>query len=194
VKARWARQQAAWKSSGNEMAPYAFALAGGDWERGAMEFWANAVLPCARCHKVNGGGGEAGPDLTLIGKQKSPEYLLESILKPNLHIAEGFDVVALTLKDGSSETGSIESENDTQVVLKRADGSKATISKAQIQQRVTAPSSMPEIYGQVMTRQQLRDVVTFLQGLQVADTGMNQDGVPRAMQKTVTEGKTGGHP
>jgi quinoprotein glucose dehydrogenase len=194
VKARWAKQQAAWKASGKELAPYSFALAGGDFERGSAEFWANAVLPCARCHKVNGGGGEAGPDLTLIGKQKSAEYLLESVLKPNMHIAEGFDLVSLTLKDGSSESGSVVSENDTQVVLKRADGSNATIAKGQIQQRVVAPSSMPEIYGQVLTRAQLRDVVAFLEGLQVADTGMNQDGVPRAMQSTVTEGKTGGHP
>ncbi len=77
VKARWAKQQAAWAASGNALAPYSFALAGGAPDRGAGQFFENQVLPCARCHKVGGDGGEAGPDLSLIGAQKKKEYLLE---------------------------------------------------------------------------------------------------------------------
>lgn len=147
VKARWAKQQAAWKASGNELAPYSFALAGGHPWRGAREFYENQVLPCARCHRINAGGGEAGPDLTTIGARKDAQYLLEAIIKPNAHIAEGF----------------------------------------------TAPSSMPDIYGQVLTRAQLRDVVAFMKVLTTADTGMNEGGKPRALQSVATEGATGGH-
>jgi quinoprotein glucose dehydrogenase len=196
VKARWAKQQAAWKASGNPLAPYAFALDGGKPWPGAREFFENQVLPCGRCHKVNGNGGEAGPDLSLIGKDKKPEYLLESVIHPNAHIAQGFDVVTVTLKNGSTETGSVASETGDQLVLKRADGSSASIAKADVGQRVTAPSSMPEIYGQVLTRSQLRDMVAFLKALNQVrpDTegGMGQGG-PRAMQSTAKEGATGGH-
>jgi putative heme-binding domain-containing protein len=145
---------------------------------------------------VNGNGGEAGPDLSLIGKDRKPEYLLESIIKPSAHIAPGFDVVTVTLKNGNTETGSLADETGSQLVLKHADGSTATLQKADIAQRVTAPSSMPEIYGQVLTRSQLRDVVAFLTVLshQQPDTegGMGQGG-PRAMQAVATEGQTGGH-
>jgi quinoprotein glucose dehydrogenase len=193
VKARWARQQAAWKASGNELAPYSFALAGGHPGRGARQFFENQVLPCARCHRVNADGGEAGPDLTTIGKQKSAEYLLESVIKPNAHIAQGFDSVTLTLKNGSTETGSVASENDTLLKLRRADGSTVDIEKSQVQQRVAAPSSMPDIYGQVLTRAQLRDVVAFMKVLTTADTGMNEGGQPRAMQSVATEAAAGGH-
>ena len=70
MKARWEKQQAAWAASGNALAPYSFALAGGNPWRGAGQFYENQVLPCARCHKVGGEGGEAGPDLSLIGAQK----------------------------------------------------------------------------------------------------------------------------
>jgi quinoprotein glucose dehydrogenase len=194
VKARWAKQQAAWKASGNPLAEYSYALAGGNPWQGGEQFFVNPVMPCARCHKVNGDGGEAGPDLTLIGKDKSPQYLLESVLKPSLHIAAGFDVVTVTLKNGSTETGSVTDETGRQLVLKRADGSSVTLQKADIAQRVTAPSSMPEIYGQVLTRAQLRDVVAFLKILTAArrEPGMNEGG-PRALQKVVTEGQTGGH-
>jgi putative heme-binding domain-containing protein len=161
---------------------------------GAEQFFDNAVLPCARCHKVSGNGGEAGPDLTLIGKDRKPDYLLESVIHPSAHIAPGFDLVTVTLKNGSTETGSLSDETGRQLVLKHADGKLATIQKADIATRVTAPSSMPEIYGQVLTRGQLRDVVAFLTNLQRnwSEPG-NERGGPRAMQKTVHEGATGGH-
>ena len=136
----------------------------------AREFFQNQVLPCARCHKVGGEGGEAGPDLSLIGAQKSKEYLLESIIKPSAHIAAGFDVVTLQLKNGATETGSVASETPTEIVLKRADNTTATIDPKQVKERVTAPSSMPEIYAQVLTRAQLRDMVALLSVLTRAAT------------------------
>ncbi|HEY6123435.1 MAG TPA: HEAT repeat domain-containing protein [Steroidobacteraceae bacterium] len=197
VKARWEKQQAAWAASGKALAPYTFALAGGNPWRGAREFYGNPVLPCARCHKVNGEGGEAGPELTLIGAQKSKEYLLESIIKPSAHIAAGFDVVTLQLKNGVTETGSITTETPTEIVLKRADNSSATIDPKQVKERVTAPSSMPEIYAQVLTRAQLRDLVAFMGVLTRSDRGDGE--VPfgqsnRAMSSTTQESKAGGHP
>ena len=117
------------------------------------------MLPCGRCHKVSGNGGEAGPDLTRIGKERDAQYLLESLIKPSAHFAPGFDLVTVTLKNGSTESGSVADETGRQLVLKRADGSSATVQKADIAQRVTAPSSMPEIYAQTMSRKQLRDMV-----------------------------------
>jgi quinoprotein glucose dehydrogenase len=199
VKARWAKQLAAWNASGNALAPYSFALAGGNVWRGGGEFFQNSVLPCARCHKVNGEGGEAGPDLTTIAKDKSKEYLLESIIKPSAHIAQGFDIVTFTMKNGETETGSLASETPAQIVLKRADNTTVNIDPKQVKQRVTAPSSMPEIYAQAMTRAQLRDVVAFLQVLthpqKMGGEGEGDFGTSnRAMSSVTKESQPGGHP
>ncbi len=195
VKARWDRQKAAWESSGDPLASYSFALAGGDPRRGAGQFFGNAVLPCARCHVVGSDGGEAGPNLSRIGKDKTPQYLLESVIKPSAHIAAGFDIVTLQLVNGEAETGSIASESPTQIVLKRADGTSATFDVKQVKQRTVAPSSMPEIYGQVMTREQLRDVVAFLLVLNGSgpsgEKGFGESN--RAMSKVMTESRAGGH-
>ena len=198
VKARWEKQQAAWAATGDALAPYSFALAGGNAWRGAGQFYENPVLPCARCHKVNGEGGEAGPDLTLIAKEKSTEYLLESIIKPSAHIAAGFDVVSFTLKNGETETGSLASESPTQIVLKRADSTTVNIDPKQVKERVTAPSSMPEIYGQVLTRAQLRDLMAFMQVLGRTDRGAGETAL-RQEQSRDGLGDTGvavagGHP
>jgi quinoprotein glucose dehydrogenase len=199
VKARWEKTQAAWTSSKDPLVAYGFALKGGDPRRGAQEFFGNAVLPCARCHRVGGDGGEAGPALTRIGAQHPPEYLLEAIVKPSAHIAPGFDVVTFTLANGNTESGSVVSESATSIVLKRGDGSQVTLDPKQVKQRAAAPSSMPDIYGQVLTRAQLRDVVAFLQVLDGArgPGGGGDDGFGasnRAMQSTAKQGTPGGHP
>jgi quinoprotein glucose dehydrogenase len=173
VKARWEKTQAAWSSSKDPLAAYRFALQGGDARRGAQEFFGNAILPCARGHRVGADGGEAGPALTSVGKQPR-EYLLESVVKPSAHIAPGFDLVTFTLQDGNTESGSVVSESASAVVLKRGDGSQVTLDPRQVKQRVAAPSSMPEIYGQMLTRAQLRDVVAFLAALD----GSRGPGVP----------------
>jgi quinoprotein glucose dehydrogenase len=197
VKARWSKQQAAWTSSGNALAPFSFALAGGEPRRGAGVFYGNAILPCVRCHKVGGEGGDAGPDLTLIGK-KPVEYLLESVVKPSAHIATGFDIVTLQLKDGSTETGSVAAETATSITLKHADGSTLNVDPKQVKQRTVAPSSMPEIYGQMLSRNDLRNLVAFLRALDRKYPGQSEEkfgeGVPRAMAPVTLPSKEGGHP
>jgi len=200
VKARWEKQQAAWAAGGNALAPYQFALKGGNFWKGSNVFFDNQVLPCGRCHRVGAEGGEAGPALTRIGTQHPPEYLLEAVVKPSAHIAPGFDVVTFTLANGDTESGSVASESATQIVLKRGDGSQVTLDPKQVKERVVQPSSMPEIYGMALTRTQLRDVVAFLAGL---DGKRGRDGSPpeetfgtsnRAMQSAPKESRAGGHP
>jgi quinoprotein glucose dehydrogenase len=199
VKARWEKTQAGWSSGKDPLAAYGFALSGGNPRRGAQEFFENNVLPCARCHRVGAEGGEAGPELTRIGAQHPPGYLLEAIVKPSAHIAPGFDLVTFTLASGSSESGSVVSESATGIVLKRGDGSQITLDPKQVKQRVVAPSSMPEIYGQVLSRAQLRDMVAFLKVLN-GSRGPQGDAPEetfgtsnRAMQSTAKEGTAGGH-
>jgi quinoprotein glucose dehydrogenase len=69
------------------LAPYLEALAGGDAERGEAILSDKEEVSCLRCHKINGNGGEVGPDLTGIGKRQDRRYLLESIVVPNRQIA-----------------------------------------------------------------------------------------------------------
>ena len=191
VQARWKRLQEKWAASGDTLAPYRGALVGGNPFRGGRLFSEHPVLACVRCHKVNGDGGDAGPDLSLIGVQKSPEYLLESVLYPNAKIAAGFDFVTLQLKNGEIESGSIVSESPTQIVLKRADGTEATVDPKQVTERQAAPSSMPDIYRQVLSRSELRHIVAYLRMLDEAIPEMGQ--VPRATAESAVPSQGGGH-
>jgi quinoprotein glucose dehydrogenase len=182
VKAKYAQITAAWTSSGDTLAPFRSALEGGNVAHGRFLFQQNPTLACIRCHKVAGEGGDAGPDLTLIGAKKTPEYLLESVVHPNAKIAEGFDLQTITLKDGSFQSGTFVRETPDDVVLKKPDGTEFNVAKAQIAQRRSAPSAMPEIFGQVFTRTELRDVIAYLESLNKAPkmTAMGDEG-PRAL-------------
>jgi quinoprotein glucose dehydrogenase len=172
VQARWNKLQAAWAAGDDPLAPYRGALSGGNPYLGGRVFAEHPALPCIRCHKVNGDGGEAGPDLTLVGKRKSPEYLLESVIEPNAKIAAGLDLVTLKLANGSTESGSLVRESATQIVLKRADGSEAVVDPKQVRERQAAPSSMPDIYDQMLSRSELRDLIAFLRALNTVEPGI----------------------
>jgi quinoprotein glucose dehydrogenase len=180
VHARFEQLQKSWSASGDPLAPYRSALAGGNARRGARTFFENPVMACVRCHKVDGEGGDAGPDLSMVAAEKSPEYLLESVIKPNAKIAAGFNLQTITLNTGGFESGTLVSEDAQQIVLRRADGSQVTIPVAKVKQRQIAPSAMPEIYAQVLSRTELRDVIAYLRTLNEPAAPAEKE-IPRAL-------------
>jgi quinoprotein glucose dehydrogenase len=159
----------AWKAeqagSGDPMAPFAVSLRGGDADRGKTLFQEHPVLACVRCHRVGADGADVGPNLSSIGARASRDYILESIVRPNAKLADGYAAVTLTLKNGSSQSGILAGEDARDVTLKQPDGQTVAVPVADIAKRETAPSSMPEIFGSILTRAELRDLVEYLASL-----------------------------
>ena len=143
-------------------------------------------MACVKCHAIGGQGGAAGPELGAIGPKYPREYLLESIIKPNAHIAPGFDTVVLTLKKGGVAVGTLGAETATSLTLNPTEGPPVEIAKADIVKRDTAPSSMPEIYGAILTKSEIRDVVEFLASQKAKAMNPAAD-VPRALRDTRAE-------
>jgi len=165
IKSQLAKREAALAASADPLAAFRVALEGGNRNRGERLFREHPVLACIRCHKVGNEGGEAGPDLTVIGRDRSREHLLESILIPNAQISPGFELVMLTLKDGTDVAGNLSEETAGTLTLAMIDGTRQTIAKATIATRETPPSSMPAIYGDAVTKAELRDLVAYMAGL-----------------------------
>ena len=80
-------------------------LEGGDVERGKTLFFGRSAAACRRCHKVAGSGGEVGPDLSKIGKEKDRNYLLEAMVDPSAKIAKGFETVIIVTMEGRIHSG-----------------------------------------------------------------------------------------
>jgi quinoprotein glucose dehydrogenase len=143
-------------------------LAGGDAERGRDVFLNKAEVTCVKCHKLNGTGGEVGPELAGIAGRPTPnnmplrEYLLESIVLPDKQIAKGYDTVVLELTNGKSVSGILKSETASEVKLITPDGQSLTIAKDKIEERRRGKSAMPDDLVQKLTKRELRDLIEFL--------------------------------
>jgi len=158
-------QAHAGENKDDPVAPYRDALEGGDVDSGRKIFYEKAEASCAKCHKVQGRGGEVGPVLDAVGGQKTRDYLLESIVIPNKDIAQGFAQSIFLMQSDAVETGRVEKEDDKQVVIVLADGNRKTLAKADIKGRKLGLSAMPEDEVKRLTKRELRDVVEFLASL-----------------------------
>lgn len=190
VQNRLKQLQAKLAAADDPIKPYEFALAGGSRWRGGVVFNSHPVMACQRCHLVGGQGGEAGPDLSAIAMTKTPHELLEAVIKPNATIAEGYETVVVTLQSGGIEAGTIADEDDEHLTLHLADGTLKRIAQSEIAKRDSGPSSMPEIYGAVLSRQDLRDLIAYLTSLRLEASSTPG---PRALAKTPVADGSQGH-
>jgi quinoprotein glucose dehydrogenase len=137
-------------------------LVGGNAEAGKKVFAERAEVSCVRCHKVQGEGGEVGPELTGLGKKNGRSYLLTSIIYPNAAIAVGFENVLVNLKGGQSYAGVIKSESATELVINSAEDGLITVKKSEITSREKGLSGMPEGFGDLLSKQDIRNLIEYL--------------------------------
>ncbi|HEX6985625.1 MAG TPA: glucose dehydrogenase, partial [Planctomycetaceae bacterium] len=150
-------------SGGDPLAEWRVSLAGGDAERGRDIFLNRASVSCLRCHKVEDDrGGEVGPNLAKIGADKDRAYLLESIVKPNAKIAEGFESVVVVTSEGLVHTGVKRAEDDDSITLITAEGKGIVVPKDEIEDRAAGQSAMPEDLLKHLSKRDVRDLVEYL--------------------------------
>lgn len=161
-------QQLEKRSANDNLASWLMALEGGDPQRGETLFFTKTELSCVRCHKVGPQGGEVGPELTVIGREKKPRYLLEAIVAPDAEIAKGFETTMIADDFGQTHVGIVREETDDYVELVKADGSSVRVMLDTIIGRKRGKSAMPNDLTKYMSKRELRDLVAYLTSLQEA--------------------------
>ena len=141
------------------------ALAGGNEAKGKDIFFGRSEVSCRRCHKIDGNGGEVGPDLSRIGLDKTREYLLEALVDPNKQIAKGFETAILQMDDGKVHAGIIKSDDGQRIQLQKPEGAIVVLEKSAIEDRAVGKSGMPEDLVKKMTKSDVRDLVEYLSTL-----------------------------
>lgn len=188
IKTLLASRDAALAKNPDPLAPFQVALQGGDRARGEKIFNNQPVLACVRCHKIGTeSGGEAGPNLAEIGAKNDRAALLESILKPNAKISTGYDTIVLTLKSGGAAAGIVASETADTLTLRTTDNQLVAVKKTNIAKRDSAPSGMPEIYGAILTKSEIRDLVEYLSTLRSRPNQVPENSQPRALRHATAE-------
>ena len=149
------------------LAPWSFALEGGDAEAGRQVFLTHLAANCTSCHAVEPGSGSAvGPALAGIGSRHDRDYLLESLVLPQADITEGYGLVTAMLEDDELVAGNLQGEADADpLVLRLADGTDRRIPRRQIVEQTPAISVMPPQMG-ILTPVELRDLMEYLASLE----------------------------
>lgn len=136
----------------------------GDARRGELIF-RRAELSCVKCHSVSGAGGNIGPDLSALGQSSPVDYVITSILTPELSVKEEFQLAKVFTSEGKVYVGIIAEDNADRLVLKDAEGKRITIPKDGEEEIVHGGSLMPKGLANFLTHAELLDLVKFVSEL-----------------------------
>ena len=139
-------------------------IARGDAARGEKVFRRNE-LSCLKCHSINRAGGPVGPDLSAIGVSSPVDYVLNSILNPNLAVKEQYVITSFLLDDGKILNGVVVDRDDNRVLIRDSQGKTVTVATADIEAEKEGKSQMPQGLTKFLTQDEVIDLVKFISEL-----------------------------
>jgi putative heme-binding domain-containing protein len=147
-------------------------LASGDAGRGKALFEGKGG--CVGCHRVNGAGGQTGPDLSAIGRVRPPRgfdpggpnvpQIERSILDPNAEIAPVYRVFQVVPRSGATVRGKLLNQDTFSVQVLDSNQNLRSFLKSDLREFGFVPSPMPAYDGK-LTPQELADLLVYLLSL-----------------------------
>lgn len=138
----------------------------GDAGRGREWFANEKQAKCLVCHKVNGQGGEVGPELSQIAGKFDRPHLIESLLEPSRQIVEGFRTSTIVTADGRTLVGIIKEQSADGLTIVDANGRRQRIAAGDIEdQQASGVSLMPDGIEKLLTVEQFADLIAYLETL-----------------------------
>jgi putative heme-binding domain-containing protein len=139
----------------------------GDPEVGESLFFdTESNAGCAKCHTVKEKGAKIGPELTTVAGTRTPQFLVESILKPSAVIASGFEPYLIITIDGEYITGVKKSEDDEWFELANQEGELIEIHKDDIETIATQTTSIMPDFSKTLNMEEFHNILSFLLRLQ----------------------------
>lgn len=146
----------------------------GNAERGE-EIFRRQDLSCLKCHAISRAGGQVGPDLSAVGGSSPTDYIVNSILNPNLAVKEQYVTRVFQLDSGKVITGVVIDRDDVRVNLRDVNGQTIVVPTADIEEEIEGQSLMPRGLTKFLTREELIDLARFVSELGKAGPyGINQ--------------------
>lgn len=122
---------------------------------------------CQQCHVVAGHGLPMGPDLTDVAKRLTGEKLLMQILEPSTEINEKFRTRQFLMLDGRVIAGMVVRETPAEFHILTnllAPDAVTRLKRGDVDQQVASSiSPMPEGMANVLTREELLQVLVYLE-------------------------------
>lgn len=148
----------------------------GDPARGAKLY---AKSGCVQCHMIHGRGGVFGPDLSDVGRRRSPAYLRRALVDPSADVPQSYSAwrsdvslpqnflyVRLTTRDGQELAGVRVNEDTFSIQIRDAAGAVHSFFKTELAElhKDFGKSPMPT-YASAFNKNELDDLVAYLMSL-----------------------------
>jgi putative membrane-bound dehydrogenase-like protein len=140
----------------------------GDAAAGERIFFQARAAGCSRCHQIAGRGARVGPELTATAGALSRERLIESIMRPSKEIAPQFSSWTIVTTTGKTMVGMLVKEEATgEQTFADQKGELFRFQPGEIESRqAQSVSIMPDGLPQLLTVQEFRDLLAFMQSPQ----------------------------
>jgi cytochrome c oxidase cbb3-type subunit III len=132
---------------------------------------------CASCHIIGGQGGDAGPELTTVGKLRGAGYLKTTLTYPGSDLPQAhvflesgglldFMFIHLVTREGRTWDGTRVAEDSFRIVIKDAGGKFHSFQKSDLRefQKEPGKSVMPS-FKDKLSAGQIDDLVAYLASL-----------------------------
>jgi putative heme-binding domain-containing protein len=134
----------------------------GDEKRGREVFLSERAT-CTKCHRAAERGGGLGPNLSRIGFLRDQRDLLTSIVLPSAYVDPEFWSYVVVTRDGRLVAGVLGRETADAVYLQTGEKEEARVARGNVEDIILSPTSpMPEGMENLLSRQDLSDLVEFL--------------------------------
>lgn len=123
---------------------------------------------CTGCHLIRGEGGVRGPDLSVIGSQRSYQHLRDALLNPDASVAQQYWSGRITGQDNTHYTGFILNQDTYSVQLLDFNRGLVTVPRTAIREFVIDRKSLMPSYQGKLKDAELDDVLSYLVSLKRA--------------------------
>lgn len=146
-------------------------LSKGDARKGKAIYLNSKTLACVSCHKLEGIGGQVGPDLTRLWETGTIEKIMEAIIDPNKEIKEGFQSFKVVNRNGQTFTGLKIVDKPAEVVLRDSNGKGLRFARADIDSiEASKTSLMPDNVVSQLSFEQFIHLVAFLKSREAQES------------------------
>ena len=116
---------------------------------------------------MNGEGGRIGPDLSKIATIRTGRDLLEALVFPSASFVRGYEPYVVLTQDGRPYMGTLARETVDAIFLYTSEGAELRAARATSIDEIQhgRVSIMPQGLDAQLPREQLADLLAFLQSL-----------------------------
>ena len=156
----------------------------GQIQQGADVF-VSAKFACLSCHHLGEHGGNVGPDLTQVLKERTERHIVESVLFPKREVLPQYIAHTVIAANGRSSQGYLVEEPGHLLIRDAATGAATRFATEEVDEVVETGTLMPEGLSQALSAAQRLNLFAFLFAVRRGDTSALQAAVAGAARQHI---------